>query len=122
LIRDDLVTAGATAQLLLSEAGLRVSCAQAIDWQRLVPPGLATVVGPVVVVRRARGGSAALEIGAPGQFSVILTRRALSSMSVPPEQAYTGKTVCVQGVLRPILGALTVTIDDASAIMVLEHD
>ena len=121
-IRDDLPAAGATADLLLREADLRAFCDEAIDWRsaRAEAGNLVSVIGSVVSVRKGRTGSTALELGEPGKFSVLLTPRAVATLGEPPERLYAGKVVCARGVVRPILGVLSITVDDPSLVLTLE--
>jgi hypothetical protein len=121
-VREELTAAGATAELLPRQSDLHAFCDRAIDWSAAGRSAgdLVSVVGPVVAVRPGRTGSTALQLGEPGKFSAILTPRAVAGLGEPPERAYAGNTVCVRGVVDPVLGIPTISVDDTSLIVLLD--
>ena len=120
-IRKDLVEAGAEVKTLASESEILATCQQPVDWQEASGEAgnTASVAGPVTEVKRGRLGSYSLELGEGRKFFVILDRTALANLEASVEQVFEGKTVCARGVVRPQLGIPTITVFDASALIVV---
>lgn len=120
-IRNDLIGAGSTVQTLAGGSEVQETCLQPVDWQQAGREAgqTASVSGPVTSIKRGKLGSYLLEIGQGKKFFIILDRRALAHLDAPVEQMFEDKTVCARGSVRTQLGAATITVYDANALLIV---
>jgi DNA/RNA endonuclease YhcR with UshA esterase domain len=107
------------------EHGTRSGCAGAISWSDASAHiGEMTLVeGPVVgttFASSSNGQPTFLNIGKdypdPGRFTVVIWGENRASFSTPPEDAYSGKTICVTGEIDTYKGVPQVAVSSPSQI------
>jgi DNA/RNA endonuclease YhcR with UshA esterase domain len=110
-----------------SSSTTSASCAGAISWEQAGSNvgKRATVRGPVVGANYAsttRGSPTFIDVGkvypTSGRFTILIWGENRSKFSPAPEKAYTGKTVCVTGLIQSYQGVPEIEAKSPSDIVV----
>ena len=103
-------------------------CRGGMSWTRAdsAEGSHAVIRGPVVGarhVREASGEPTFLNIGAdypsPSRVTVVIWGQDRGDFSRPPEKLFSGRTICVSGLVRDYKGASEVFVSDPSQITVI---
>jgi DNA/RNA endonuclease YhcR with UshA esterase domain len=105
----------------------RSACPNAIDWSKAADNigKQGTVRGPVVRATYAsssNGKPTFIDLGKPypdpGRFNVVIWGSDRTNFPTPPENAYTGKTICVTGLIATYRGVPQIIVSAPGAIVV----